>query len=60
MARELAERENDGIAVRLLWDAETNRLTVAVCDSRTGEAFELEAAAEQALDVFEHPYAYAA
>ncbi len=59
MERELAERENDGIAVRLVWDSETDRLTVAVRDSRSGEAFALDARAADALDVFRHPYAYA-
>jgi len=32
MEKELAQRENDGIAVTLLWHAGTDRLTVAVCD----------------------------
>jgi hypothetical protein len=37
----------------------TNALTVAVEDSRSGLSFEVPAPAEKALDVFEHPYAYA-
>lgn len=60
METELAHRENDGIAVTLLWHTETDRLTVTVRDRRTGEAFELEARARNAMDVFHHPYAYAA
>jgi hypothetical protein len=59
MEKELAQRENDGIAVRLLWQTETDRLTVSVQDGRTGEAFELTAQAHQAMDVFHHPFAYA-
>jgi hypothetical protein len=59
MEKELAQRENDGIAVRLLWQTETDRLTVSVQDWRTGEAFELTAQAHQAMDVFHHPFAYA-
>ena len=60
MEKELAQRENDGIAVTLLWHTETDRLTVAVCDWRTGETFTLDADACDAMDVFHHPYAYAA
>jgi hypothetical protein len=60
MEKELAQRVSDGIAVTLLWHSETDRLTVTVRDGRTGEAFDLPAAAATALDVFHHPYAYAA
>jgi hypothetical protein len=60
MERELAHRENDGLTVTLLWHSLSDRLTVRVRDLRTGEGFELEAAAGNALDVFDHPYAYAA
>ena len=60
MDKELAQRETDGIAVSLLWDTETDRLTVSVQDWRTGEAFELTAQAHEAMDVFHHPFAYAA
>jgi hypothetical protein len=60
MKTELAQRENEGISVTLFWYRETNRLTVAVRDRRTGKAFDLEAPALTAMDVFNHPYAYAA
>lgn len=60
MKIELAQRENEGISVTLFWYRETDRLTVAVRDERTGEAFDLEASALTAMDVFNHPYAYAA
>jgi hypothetical protein len=60
METELAQRENDGIAVTLLWHSTTDRLTVTVRDWRTGEAFDLDAEAGNAMDVFRHPYAYAA
>jgi len=60
METELAQRENDGIAVTLLWHAATDRLTVTVRDWRTGKAFDLEAQAHNAMDVYHHPYAYAA
>jgi hypothetical protein len=58
LPRELDHRENDGIAVTLLWYENTNRLTVRVVDSGTEEEFELEVAARDALDAFRHPYAY--
>ena len=58
-AQELAHRRNDGIEVSLLWRTQTAELTVSVCDERTGNVFELRAHPENALDVFNHPYAYA-
>ena len=57
---ELHHRSADGIEVSLLWSRVTNALTVAVEDSRSGVSFEVPAPADKALDVFEHPYAYAA
>ena len=60
MGRELAHRESDGISITLLWDSESDRLTVFVDDRRTGESFELDAQPQNAMDVFRHPYAYAA
>ena len=57
---ELHHRSADGIEVSLLWSRVTNALTVAVEDSRSGLSFEVPAPADKALDVFEHPYAYAA
>jgi len=56
---ELDHRSADGIEVSLLWSRMTNKLMVAVADSRSGESFEVTASAEKALDVFQHPYAYA-
>ena len=58
--RELAYRANDGVEVSLLWSAHGDRLTVLVVDSKADESFELPATHEDALDVFYHPYAYAA
>ena len=59
--RELDHRVSDGIDVTLLWRADDDRALVAVFDAKTGEAFTLEVAPSQrALDVFHHPYAYAA
>ena len=57
---ELAQRTGDSVAVSLLWRRADNRLKVAVTDTSTGEEFELDAHPENALDVFYHPFAYAA
>ena len=57
---ELAHRNGGSVAVSLLWRRDDNRLTIAVADSRTGDEFELNAHPENALDVFYHPFAYAA
>jgi hypothetical protein len=60
MEKELAQRENDGVIVTLFWHALTDRLLVSVRDRRTGDSFDLDAEARDAMDVFHHPYAYAA
>lgn len=58
---ELDERENDGIRVTLVWNRETGELKVLVSDERTLESFVLDVAkGEDAYDVFNHPFAYAA
>lgn len=58
--RELHSRTADGILVRLLWRQNDGRLFVAVTDDKTGEAFSLEVPkGQRALQVFDHPYAYA-
>jgi hypothetical protein len=57
---ELASRASNGIAVALLWNRGSNELRVCVTDTRTGVYFELAAERDNALDVFHHPYAYAA
>ena len=59
--RELDSRVNNGIRVRLLWCAEDDRVFVAVNDHRNGHTFSVEVPeGERALEVFRHPYAYAA
>ena len=56
---ELAHRRNEDVDVSLLWDREHDRLFVLVEDLRAGERFSLRAARDRALDVFNHPFAYA-
>jgi hypothetical protein len=58
--RELATRENDGLAVSLVWSRATNQVRVTVADSKLDDGFELEIAGADALDAFYHPFAYAA
>ena len=58
--RELDRRRSDGIDVRLLWNQTDDRVVVAVLDSKTGDAFQIEAERHEALDAFNHPYSYAA
>ena len=59
--RELDSRASGGIHVRLLWHPHDGHVSVAVDDIKTGESFVLLVRdGERALDVFCHPYAYAA
>lgn len=60
-ATELASREADGLQVTLLWYRHEAFVSVVVEDSKTDEVFELVLSdADDALDVFHHPFAYAA
>ena len=54
--RELDHRTNDGIDVTLFWNPRTNHVFVVVEDQRTGELFELEVEAADALKAFRHPF----
>jgi hypothetical protein len=58
--RELAERDNDGIHVLLLWHPRENTLSVSVEDARAGDQFDIAVAPDRALDAFYHPFGYAA
>jgi hypothetical protein len=61
MIRELDSRISDGIYVRLLWHLDNGQVSITVDDAKTGEAFELVVCdGERALDVYHHPFAYAA
>jgi hypothetical protein len=61
LIRELDHRSGDGLEVWLLWAPADDRLIVSVHDARSGEAFEIDVEpAEKALEVFNHPFAYAA
>ena len=58
---ELSSRSANGIDVALLWHRSDKRAAVVVVDHRGGEKFVLEVRDDDnALDMFHHPYAYAA
>jgi hypothetical protein len=58
---ELDSRTTDGITVRLLWHPVEDCATVIARDGRSGEVLEVAVHEdERAIDVFHHPYAYAA
>jgi len=56
---ELADRETDGLEVRLLWSETTGRVLVAVDDTRVGHRFAFDVPRGDALAAFHHPFAYA-
>jgi hypothetical protein len=59
--RELDHRKSDRIDVWLLWRETDNQVIVSVADEKTGDQFTIEVRnGERPLDVFNHPYAYAA
>jgi len=55
---ELAERNESGILVRLLWDAGRNQAVLRYRDGVSGEAFVTDVPNECALDAFRHPNAF--
>ena len=57
--RELASRSNNGIDVTLNWHPALDELTVCVRDQRNSAYFEIHPQRNKALDVYNHPYAYA-
>jgi len=60
-SRELDHRTADGVEVTLLWHASGDFVSVVVSDAKLGETFELVLdERDDPLDVFQHPYAYAA
>ena len=59
--RELAEREADGIVVRLFWDDERatgTDVVVTYQDERRNQSYLLRPPRALALDAFYHPNAY--
>jgi hypothetical protein len=58
--RELCARESGGVHVRLMWSTHDGHLMVSVDDKRTGEGFQVAVLGHPPLDVYRHPFAYAA
>ena len=56
---DLADRHTQDLDVVLLWSRDSGRVWVTVTHRRTGRTARIEAAPADALDVFEHPFAYA-
>jgi hypothetical protein len=57
--RELDHRRNNGIDVALLWDAQTDRVSLALTDEHSGESLTFAVDPAEALTAFHHPFAYA-
>jgi hypothetical protein len=57
---ELAARDNGTLHVVLLWARETDVFVVVVHDAANGDGFELVVDESNPLDIYYHPYAYAA
>ena len=59
--KELALRRSGTCEIALFWSRRTHRAAVKLEDAATGTAFELPLReGDDPLDVFDHPYAYAA
>jgi hypothetical protein len=56
---DLADRQSDDLDVVLLWSRESGRVWVTVTHRRSGRTARIDATPAKALDVFEHPFAYA-
>jgi hypothetical protein len=56
---ELDVRHSAGIDVQLLWNRRTHELTVIAHDTKTDEMIAIDVEPDQALEVFNHPFAYA-
>jgi hypothetical protein len=59
-ARELAQRLSGTVEVLLLWHPEIDRVELSIRDPATGADIQIEVAPGNAIDAFNHPYAYAA
>jgi hypothetical protein len=58
--RELASRENNGLAIALLWSKAADQVKVTVVDGRLQEEFEFDVERAEALPAFYHTFAYVA
>jgi hypothetical protein len=60
LGEELDQRVSAGFEISLLWLRRDDNLIVSIEDRKTGESFELPVSSEEALEVFNHPFAYVA
>jgi hypothetical protein len=58
-ARELAQRQSGTVEILLLWHPETGRVELSVRDDVTDIGFDIEVEPGNAIEAFNHPYAYA-
>ena len=56
---DLAERHSLDLDVVLMWGGRSGRLWVQVTHRATGRTASIQASTSNALDVFNHPFAYA-
>jgi hypothetical protein len=55
---ELADRQGDGLDIRLLWNRADGRVKVTVTRLVANRVAELQVAPDDALEAFHHPFAY--
>jgi hypothetical protein len=55
---DLASRKAGSIEVALIWDRFEKTLRVFAHDATTGEEFVVPVSADEATEVYEHPFAY--
>lgn len=55
---DLADRQTQDLDVVLMWSRNSGRVWVTVTHRRSGRTARIDAAPANALDVFEHPFAY--
>jgi len=56
--RELAQRRQNGLIVRLLWDSIRDCVILRYRDSQSGDCFSAEVPKAHALAAFNHPNVY--
>ena len=57
---DLATRKSGSIAVALVWDRNDETLRVFAYDGSTGEEIVVPVSGDEAAEVYQHPFAYAA
>ena len=55
---DLATRKSGSIAVALIWDRNEEALRVIAYDGLTGEEIVVPVSSDEAVEVYQHPFAY--